>query len=249
LIHRRKDFDVNMQCLTQVVANCVANYGKSKSKKRLVWAAPVTMGDYRLDANYDDQVANLSGRLPNIVKDSNEIIHDPNLPTYLMNNCDFSAIDPTDLSKCEGAESIKPQDLTKCNPNSTDSTVLAWCGNDTAAGVLVTLWKNWKDHFFYDVANAYQPAIVPTPTCDNSDLLTNNDCVEFISKSGTIYKYAAIVKFAGKRVGNQVRNATPDTDTKQDTANYLEANTDLLFNDTLYCIEENTLKVIPCPLN
>ncbi len=94
--------------------------------------------------------------------------------------------------------------------------VLSDC--DTAAAPdwdasYLAIWRNWKDHFFYVVAESYQPgASVPTV------------CGSCLSMNGS-GNYAAVVFFAGRRLNahGQNRNAPPvDTDTKRYIVNYLE---------------------------
>jgi hypothetical protein len=75
------------------------------------------------------------------------------------------------------------------------------------------IWQNWKDHFFYVVAESHEPgASVPT-ACGN--------CLS-VNGSGA---FAAAVIFSGERlaVPGQQRNAPPmDVDTRHLVANYLE---------------------------
>lgn len=109
-------------------------------------------------------------------------------------------------------------------------------------------WQNWKDHFFYVVADSYAPtATVPSA------------CIGCISVNGT-GQYAAVVLFANSRLDAlaQVRDAPPtDADTRNDIGNYLEAANaagfphaggaldlssqaaDTSFNDLLFCIDES----------
>lgn len=119
---------------------------------------------------------------------------------------------------------------------------------------LFALWQNWKDHFFYYVAESFSPAAPVPSTCA--------DCIT-VNGSGP---YAGVVIFANRRleVPGQLRNAPPiDTDTRDDIANYLEsANStshpyvsgtvdlesrpaDSIFNDVLYCID-SALNVASC---
>ena len=75
------------------------------------------------------------------------------------------------------------------------------------------LWQNWKDHFFYTVAESFEPGAAVPSVC--SSCLSVNGAGD----------YAAIVLFAGQRVdaSGQSRNSPPmDTDSKQQISNYLE---------------------------
>ncbi len=116
------------------------------------------------------------------------------------------------------------------------------------------LWSNWKDHFYYVVAESHVPTAVVPSVCTN--------CLT-VNGSG---QYAAVVMFGARRleVIGQSRDAPPiDPDTKRDVANYLEAANSLAFpyagggfdfvsqpagntfNDLLFCIDD-TLGVSDC---
>lgn len=115
-------------------------------------------------------------------------------------------------------------------------------------------WQNWKDHFFYAVADSHSPSAATPSTC--SSCLTVNG-------SG---QYAAVLLFSNSRLPGlgQVRNAPPiDSDTKSNSSNYLEgANAtnipgtgvstnyasgpeSAVFNDLLFCIDDQ-LVVTEC---
>lgn len=134
--------------------------------------------------------------------------------------------------------------LTDCDPLQ----VPAWSPS------MLSLWQNWKDHFFYAVAESHVPTATVPSACSN--------CLS-VNGAG---QYAAIILFSGERLDGlgQVRNAPPtDADTKGDTANYLEdANaasvpgpgalfdyaseaSSATFNDRLFCIDE-ALAVTEC---
>ena len=119
---------------------------------------------------------------------------------------------------------------------------------------MLATWRDWKDHFFYAVAESYSPAAsVPT------------NCTSCLTVNG-VGQYAAVVLFANARLPAlmQVRNAPPiDTDTKGDSANYVEdrnatnipytsgsvdfrsQTATASFNDLLFCIDES-LNVSEC---
>ena len=132
--------------------------------------------------------------------------------------------------------------LTDCNP------LLAPNWNPSQ----LSLWQDWKDHFFYVVAEAYQPTAGVPSACGN--------CLT-VNGSG---QYAAIVFFAGPRLGAQTRTVPPiDADTKNQIANYLESvnasnhpytggaadfETQAAtgsFNDSAFCID-STMNVTVC---
>ena len=128
--------------------------------------------------------------------------------------------------------------LNDCDP----TTVIDW----TAANR--SLWRHWKDHFFYVVADSHAPDAVVPSAC--------GDCLT-VNGSG---QYAAVVLFANSRLTSlaQTRDAPPiDPDTRSDVDNYLEDGNAAAFpylggglnlqsqaatstfNDVLVCIDAN----------
>ena len=116
------------------------------------------------------------------------------------------------------------------------------------------LWQHWKDHFFYTVAESFEPGAAVPSACSN--------CLS-VNGAGD---YAAIVLFAGPRLEapGQNRDAPPmDTDNKQHITNYLEgrnaanhlhsggpadyesAVASSVFNDIAFCIDA-TMSVAGC---
>ena len=179
VVLHRHDFVASMSLLTRGIASCLAAYGQQNpggaTDRRLPWPAPVQLGDYLADADYDDASSTpLSGRVPDVVDDSSA--ETGNSVSRVLGNC---------------------------------SPLLA---PDWDPGYL-SLWQNWKDHFFYAVAESYRPdASLPT------------DCSTCLSVNGG-GSFAAIVIFAGARLATlgQRRNSPPlDGDTRNDITNYLE---------------------------
>ena len=117
---------------------------------------------------------------------------------------------------------------------------------------MLTLWQNWKDHWFYVVGSDFSPSAVgttlPVP-CDN--------CPEDSVGS----KHAAILIFAGTRTANQLRRsviidpATIPANSKAVLSNYLEGSNSTNYpdntgnqngpyglnniNDRLFCINQD----------
>lgn len=134
--------------------------------------------------------------------------------------------------------------LSDCDPLQ----VPAW------SATMLTRWQNWKDHFFYAVADSHVPTAIVPSTCSNC--LTVNGAGQ----------YAGVLVFSGSRLDvlGQVRNAPPiDADTKSNVQNYLEGNnannvpgpgtlidyssqpSTNTFNDLLFCIDDS-LVVAEC---
>jgi hypothetical protein len=152
-------------------------------------------------------------------------------------------------------------------PNSVDTssavtgnTVAASLGNCDQAAVpewtaeMLRQWQNWKDHFFYVVADSHVPA-APVPSACSGCFTVNG--------SG---QYIAVVLFGNSRLEalGQSRNAPPvDTDERRDHQNYLEDSNAAIFpytggsadfrsqassstfNDLLFCIDAG-LNVSEC---
>lgn len=218
--YSRHDFDSRIRGLTESIAQCVAAYGAlnvgGPGDNRLPWPAPVSLGDYRDDGQYDDSgAAVLSGRLADFVDDSNGVTGNP--ITRVLSDCNAA-------------------------------TVPSWTAE------MSQLWQNWKDHFFYFVADSFNPAAPVPSTC--------GDCIS-INGGG---QYAAVIVFAHRRISalGQSRDSPPvDADTKDNVQNYLEGNNSLShpylsgaadlesraadssFNDILYCID-TALNVSAC---
>ncbi len=130
--------------------------------------------------------------------------------------------------------------LSDCDP----SQVPQW------SPLMLSRWQDWKDHFYYAIAESHIPTAGVPSACSNC-----------LTVNGT-GQYAAVVMFSGQRLDalGQVRNAPPaDTDTKLDVDNYLEGSNaasvpgpgtsvdytsqpvSTTFNDRLFCIDENLL--------
>ncbi len=220
IIAGRNDFDSNMRALGLAVAACIADYAGNNpggsNDRRMPWPAPLTLTDYHSDINYDDtNVGALSGRLPDVINDSNAVT----------------------------GNSIG-QVLSGCN----SAAVAAWTPD------MLARWQNWKDHFFYAVAESFAP-VAPVPSTCTACLTVNG--------AG---QNSAVVIFANPRLRSvgQIRNAPPtDIDTKNDPNNYVEGGNAALFpflsgtvdfasqaatptfNDLLFCIDD-TLAVMEC---
>jgi hypothetical protein len=138
--------------------------------------------------------------------------------------------------------------LAQILTNCSSASVPEW------TSAMRALWRNWKDHLFYAVADSFRPDAAPHSSCGTC--LTVNGAGSF----------AAVVMFSGARLSalNQVRDQPPaDADTRGDITNYLEGRNaanhpnaggsgdyqsgapDSTFNDILFCIDP-TLAVAPC---
>jgi hypothetical protein len=238
----RRDFVANndsaMRHMTEALAWCIAAYGNNSNNRKLPRPAAVDFNglDYRADANYDDTVAaSYLGRYPHTVDDSDTALGALNAPN-------------------EGEEILFNKGF--CN-------TLAVAGgpavnlNTTSGAEGYTIWKNWKDHFFYAVSDYYAPSSAADtigPNCDGSNCIVVGG-----------NEYAAVVLFAGSRTGDQIRNEplAGDDDTKNLLKHYIEVNNPLddgtgdytptgaigaTSRDIAYCITDaDTFTVESCP--
>jgi hypothetical protein len=242
----RADFSMDagsiMRRQTQALAMCLAAYGNNSGNRKLPRPADIDLpgDDYRIDVNYSDSAAGIFlGRYPHTVDNSDAMLGVANAP---------NAAEPVLFNKgfCDAL-------IVAGGPNLNLNTTIK------AEGYM--LWKNWKDHFFYAVSNYY----APTNLADSPALLPQPDhwCngTNCLSVGGT--EYAAVVIYAGSRVGGSIRNEplplAGDVDTKNTLANYLEVTNPigngkgdytptLNSNDIMFCITDtDPLDVTPCP--
>ncbi|AUI67386.1 hypothetical protein [Beggiatoa leptomitoformis] len=154
LIHKRRDFSKTMECLTQIVTQCIAIYGRNNMSatpddKRLPFATPIDLSNlYADDAAYLAQNELLKGRLPNTTSIQE-----------LIKTCPLEQISLSTVDSCDNT-AIKPSNLV--------------LNQDPAKTIFITLWQNWKDHIFYMVAENYKPtATLPIPPCDATNCINS----------------------------------------------------------------------------
>ncbi len=233
----RTDFSVNaasvMRRQTQALAMCLAAYANNSGNRKLPRPAAIDFvgTDYRVDGNYGD-----SGGVSFLGR----------YPYTVFNS---------DLLMIGNAPNMAQSILF--NKGFCDALVVAG-GPDKnlttgaqAEGYM--LWKNWKDHFFYTVSNYYAPsgaADTGAPSCDGTNCLVVGGV-----------QYAAVVIYAGSRVGASTRNepVAGDADTKNNLAFYLEVANPagnglgdytpaLNSNDIMFCITDtDPMNVVTCP--
>ena len=126
----RSDFNSKMKNLTEALAVCLSKYAISTNIKRLPWAAPIGLADYRVNNNYDDSDGTIeySGRIPYVVDNS---------------NAKMLAAGSTDLFDYAGCDNL---------PLPTAGITVDLV-NDTEYR---SLWNNWKDHFFYVLSGDFE---------------------------------------------------------------------------------------------
>ena len=117
--------------------------------------------------------------------------------------------------------------------SSPQSSLITGCSTFTSSSELMELWKNWKDHLFYAVGDAYKPQANyywnGFAWVGNNTALCGNGvrCITISRTYGSnnTRDYAAIVTFSNSVIGSQSRNAPPidtGTDEKAVRTNYRE---------------------------
>ncbi len=94
-IHARPGFVTDMRDLGLAAAACIADYAAKNpggvTDRRMPWPAPVALGDYRQDAQYDDAAGTLlAGRLADVVDDSSGLT--ANSVARVLSDCDSAAV-------------------------------------------------------------------------------------------------------------------------------------------------------------
>lgn len=126
-------------------------------------------------------------------------------------------------------------------------TLVTDCSLFPPGSVNLTLWQQWKDHFFLSIGDAHEP--------DEHDSCSHAGCVTVTNASGTDDHFAVVI-YAGRRTAGQSRvgyEYGSDTPTRQLASNYLEDGNDAQLqsadgdesyvttgggNDFFYCIRD-----------
>lgn len=231
----RPDFSVNadsiMRRQTQALAMCLAAYANNSGNRKLPRPAAIDFvgADYRVDTNYGDSgVVRFLGRYPYTVFNS-DLLMFGNAPNMAVSI----------LFNKGFCDALVP---------GPGPLVINLNAGVQAEGYM--LWKNWKDHFFYAVSNYYAPsgaADAGAPSCNATNCLVVGGV-----------PYAAVVIYAGSRVGGLTRDepVAGDADTKNNLANYLEVVAPAVNglgdytptgNDIVFCITDtDPMNVVPC---
>lgn len=169
------------------------------------------------------------------------------LPDF-FNNASYD--DNSTTTPLSGRFSDVVNDSKVTTGNTIDGNYLLTATNCNFSAADDAWYKNWKDHLFYAVADAFKPGpATPIPTLCGTCLKVNGADA-----------YAAVVMFAGPRLVGQTRASDAE---KSLISNYLEKNNrtnhpnaagdsdyqsgapSSSLNDELYCINPQ-LGVLPC---
>ncbi len=228
---KRADFTRKLKDMTRVVAECLADYGNNNdwsSNKSLPWPAPLSLSDYAVNSNYDDNDDRYAGRVP-----------------YRVNT-----------SKSDSDNDMGGSNLMTSG-NGLDCPYYA-ASPSTELELLYPWWDNWKDHLFYALSDEYRPREASTNSCWGwgGDCVNINGSGRYAaivlfagsalsgqnrasttttnSERGVLSNY-----LEGRNESNYPNNGGND--------NYQTETDSSMFNDVLYCIE-TSLNVNECPL-
>ncbi len=230
-VRRRAEFQQNLQCLTQIAAQCLAKYGRDNG--RLPWAGTVALPDYTANASYvDDASITHLGRLPNTLTNSNTQLSISS-PAFLLSNgsdflCDVSSLDSTTLSQCTAPSTLTPSELAMCDGQSTTTA----CQNKKNEAVTAArrLWEHWKDHFFYAVSADFTPTGTPTTECTNCVTVNEIKYAGFVLLAGKAAEITEITEIT--LIQLQHRNMSPDIETVNALKQYVDLDDSLDINNT-----------------
>jgi hypothetical protein len=117
-----------------------------------------------------------------------------------------------------------PFDIENTNDNESGSQSTVMKDFISGTGCLtndqLSLWTNWKDHFFYVVSEGFE-MVHGDNDSDFKDRCNSDKCVKVAD--GTSDEIAAIVFYSDSVTGGQIRDYDPvDADEKDKISNYLE---------------------------
>lgn len=219
-IQRRKDFSATLRALSQQLAICLADYARHNSNPASR-NLPWPAPLAIADTGNSDNYNDSSNLLSGRIP---YIVNSSNTLTGILMSGDI-------LMTANGLD---------CPRYSTTFSNIA--------EKMYPWWDNWKDHFFYVLANDFQPGA--SAVCGN--------CLSVNGKG----PYAAVVLFAGNALHHQSRGNNASA-SRSEIGNYLElrnvsnhpnsggdadyqSGSAADFNDILYCIDTQ-LEVSVCP--
>lgn len=217
-----------LKLMTQRVAECLADYGRHNNydsgHKSLPWPAPLTLSDYGVVANYNDDANRYYGRVPYIVNDSKADSSNSMSGTNLMANngldCpNYSATPSTELQLLypwwdNWKDHLFYALSREYRPKNSDTNSCGNCieinGSGNYAAVVMFAGRSLSGQE------------------DRASIFPTN------AQRGDINKYL------------EGRNASNYPDSNGDGNYQTQANPSNAFNDILYCINTD-LSVSLCP--
>ena len=224
---KRSDFTQKLKDMTRAVAECLADYGDNNdwsSNHSLPWPAPLSLGDYAINDNYNDDDWIYAGRVPHLVGTSKSDSDNDMSGSRLMTsgnglNCPRYAASPSN-------------ELERLYP---------W-------------WNNWKDHLFYALSEEYRPRVASTGSCFGgcvwisgsgnyaAIVMFSGSALSGINRASTTTtnsERGVLSNYLEGHNESSYPNGGGDNEYQTGTASPT-------FNDILYCIRTD-LNVVECP--
>lgn len=211
---RRADLQAKLRDLTLATARCIVDYAQrnpgAPNDRRLPWPAPVDLPEYRTAAQYNDTpVGELSGRVANVVNDSNALTG--NTSTGVLTACNSGTVPEWTPEMATLWQHWKDHLFYALawdfRPDAPPTTVCTTCLRVNGSGAWAAVV-----HF----SGTRLPALVQVR--DEPPMNTDT--------RGSIANY-----LEGRNASNHP-NATGD-------GNYQSGAASATFNDILYCIDAN----------
>jgi len=223
---KRSDFTNTLKLLTQRTAECLADYGKENgsgsSNKSIPWPAPLSLADYAVNNNYNDDDWLFAGRVPYLVGTSKGDSDNDMSGSYLMANNGLN---------CPYYSATPSTELQRLYP---------WWDN----------WKDHLFYALSDEYRPRDSSTSSCGDCVEIDGSGNYAGVVMFAGSSLATKSRASTTTTNSERGVlsnylEGRNESNHPNTGGD-GNYQTDPASATFNDVLYCIKTN-LDVIECP--
>jgi type II secretory pathway pseudopilin PulG len=224
-MQKRSDFANTLQLLTRRVAECLASYGTRNLlgplNKSLPWPAPLALGDYGVNNNYNDSLGSYSGRVPHLVDTSN---------TATLNTMTGNSLMANNGLACPYYAATPATELQRLYP---------WWVN----------WKDHLFYALSREYRPGNLPTVPCGNCVTVNGGGNYAAVVMLAgsrlsgqvraSSTTDAQRSVITNYLEGRNASNHPNGGGNSDYQNEAAS-------ATFNDALYCVDTN-LNVAPCP--
>jgi type II secretory pathway pseudopilin PulG len=229
---KRSDFVQRLKDMTRAVAGCLASYGRNNDNPdnySLPWPAPLSLSDYAINDNYNDDDHTYAGRVPHQVYTSKND-SDNDMSGYRLMTSGNGL-------NCPHFDATPSNELERLYP---------W-------------WDNWKDHLFYALSEEYRPRTYDTGSCVGDCVWLRNNGHRYAAivlfagsaLSGQDRASTSTNNTERGQLGKYLEGLNLSSYPNYGGDNEYEAgNPTSSFNDILYCINTgSSLNVEECPLS
>jgi type II secretory pathway pseudopilin PulG len=229
---KRSDFIQTLKDMTRAVAECLASYGHNNDNPdndSLPWPALLSLSDYAINDNYNDDDNTYAGRVPHQVYTSKSD-SDNDMSGYRLMTSGNGL-------NCPHYDATPSNELERLYP---------W-------------WNNWKDHLFYALSEEYRPRPNDTGSCVGDCVWLRNNghryaAIVLFAGSALSGRDRASISTSNTERGQLAKyleGLNLDSYPNYGGDNEYEAgDTTDSFNDILYCIDSgSSLNVEECPLS